>query len=301
MQQNARPFRIPQSQTERSPDTTVEEIMPLTQRNTQRTNISSESLLGQGVQVPMPTTREEIKELLPNDPLKRFRLEKLIKEAMPSTVRKRKFEEIMKSNETDGMTESQQERMVRSLLQEEIKHRLYRHTGGNKRRRHSTSSVSSQGSLSESIGRAAPPVVVPPRDAVSQTIQTPVITHVSRRRPITDSLSSSDTSSNGAQRGSPMQNQQTPTSEPVRPPTPDAELLPPPSKPPAPRRKPRQMRPQTPDQEVPTTSTATRRNRTSNEGTAHTNMGAPSRPSIPFPITGANGVFVRSSKEIHGA
>lgn len=309
MQQNTRPVRIPQSQTERSPDTTVEE-RPLTESlNTQPQNqdASSESLKGN--QLELPKTKEEIKDIFRHEPLKRYRVEKLLKAAMPSTVRKRKYEEIVKSNEGDGMTESQQERMVRGFLQQEIKEKLQ----GVRRRRHSNSTInsnSSQGSFSESLDRVQPQVIVPPREALSQNSATPVIRHAPRRVRIDDSLSSND-SSNAAQQGS------QPNWQPERPPTPDFEPLAPPP-PPLPHQKPttskkttqpRQKPPQktrniqssssssSDDQQVP--SPPPRPRRDSNEGTAHTNLGAPSRPHIPY--AGASGLGVRSSKDVHGA
>jgi stress-induced morphogen len=289
MQPNLRHLRIPESQGNRSPDTTVETVDEgQNQSNTQRsTNQFNTEPLSQ---YKMPTTKEEIKKLLPNDPLKRFRIERLFKAAMPTTVRKRKFEEIMNSNEVDGLTESQQERMVRSFIQEELKNRLHRHSNAGKRRRINSTSNSSNnsfGSFSESIGKIAPAVFVPPRNALSQNAVTPVVTHVSRRQvPLTDSLSSSDSSN---------VDQENQTNPPERPPTPDFEPLAPPPR--RPQSKPKKTAPQpSRDQQVPSPP---RSRRSSNDGTAHSNMGAPSRPTIPH--MGATGVAVRSSKEIHGA
>lgn len=56
------------------------------------------------------------------------------------------------------------------------------------------------------------------------------------------------------------------------------------------------------DEQVVPPSQTHRNTRTSNEGSAHTNMGAPSRPHIPYvPSTGARGAATRNSKDIHGA
>lgn len=277
--------RIRQS-FEPSPDTTVSSQNIPTQASEQQ-NLSSEPIIQDPLIRAMPANEEEILARFPHDPMKRYRMGQILKEAMPNVVRKRKYEEILNADEG---TESQQEIRLRQIRQEEYRRFIFRNKEKRAARGQSAnSSGSSLTSLSESFPRPQP-VFVPPR-ANTQGVRTPVELPQNRRRPLTDSLSSTD--SNGAQVGnlSPVSND-TAQPSPDRPPSPDFLN---------PRQRALRQNPPR-DQQVPDVPRSTRSSsRTSNDGSAHSNMAAPSRPTIPYPNHGANPPRIRTSKDITGA